>query len=87
VVQHALDQAGGFGPRQAKAAMDDVGEVRTRQSIRGVRVVSHPSDPEIGHDYLPPSRRAPRRFDYAFVTEFRPVGNSTIAGYSKLFNT
>jgi hypothetical protein len=32
-------------------------------------------------------RRAPRRFDYAFVTEFRTVGNSTIAGYSNFFNT
>jgi hypothetical protein len=55
----ALDKPGGLRPRQAEAAVDDVGQVRTRQSVCGVRLIGDPRDPEIGHDYLPPQRRAP----------------------------
>ena len=54
VVEHALDQPGRFGARQAEPAMDDVGEVRARQSVCGVRLVGDPRDPEIGHFILPP---------------------------------
>jgi hypothetical protein len=54
VVEHALDEAGGFRARQAEAAMNDVGEIRTRQSVRSVSILVEPRDPEIGHDILPP---------------------------------
>jgi hypothetical protein len=78
VVKYAFDYPSRFGTRQAKSAMNDVGEVRASQRSIGVRVVN-PRDPEIGHDILPPSNGQLRRFDYTFVTDFRPVGNSTIA--------
>src|SRR6476661_1154220 len=86
VVKHAFDHARRFRPRQAKPAMNDVGEVRPSQRSIGVRVVDT-RDPEIGHDILPPSNGVACRFDYTFVTEIRLVGNSTIAGYSNFFNT
>src|SRR6516165_1974597 len=57
--------------------MNNVGQVCTSQGICGVCVFSHARDAEIGHVFLPPLTACPRRFDYAFVTEFQPVGNST----------
>src|SRR5205814_4702866 len=77
VVQHALHQARRFGARQAEPAMHDVGEVRARQRDAVRRIFGDPRDPEIGHLILPPLTAFPRRFDYAFVTDFRTVGNST----------
>jgi hypothetical protein len=53
VVQHTLDNPGGFRPGQAEAAMDDVGKICTCQSICGVGVVSDPRDAKIGHHILP----------------------------------
>src|SRR5438105_6813266 len=57
--------------------MHDVGEVRARQRDAVRRIFGDPRDPEIGHLILPPLTAFPRRFDYAFVTDFRTVGNST----------
>jgi hypothetical protein len=68
VVQHALDDAGGFGARQAELAMDDVGQVGARQ-----RAVASASllmrDPAIRH-FSPPFESAPPpQFNYTYVTE------------------
>src|SRR5438105_2732930 len=56
--------------------MHDVGEVRARQRDAVRRIFGDPRDPEIGHLILPPLTAFPRRFDYAFVTDFRTVGTS-----------
>jgi hypothetical protein len=54
MVENALDNARRLSARQAKAAMNDVGQVRTSEGICGVCVFSHARDAEIGHVILPP---------------------------------
>jgi hypothetical protein len=44
VVKNALDHVRGFGTRKAEPPVHDVGEVRARQSVCGVRFVRHPRD-------------------------------------------
>jgi len=53
VVQDTLDDASGFRAREAEAAMNNVGEIRSGERAVGVHVVIDPRDPEIGHDILP----------------------------------
>src|SRR4051795_3690231 len=58
--------------------MDDVGQVGTSQRVCGVRLTGDPRDAKVGHHILPAwDGVPPRRLDYAFVTEFISVGNST----------
>src|ERR1043165_4017270 len=44
VEQHPLDHARGFRPGQAKAAMDDVGQIGTSECVCGVRFTRDPRD-------------------------------------------
>jgi hypothetical protein len=67
--------------------MNDIGQVRAGERAVGVHIVVDPRDPQIRHDILPEPAAAPAAFNYTVVTEFRSVGNSPFAGYSKFFNT
>jgi hypothetical protein len=87
-MKNTLDHARRFGAGETETPVHHVGEIRTSQGGVGIQfIVADPRDPEIRHDNLPSPRRAPRRFSFTFVTNYRPVGNSTIAEYSKFFNT
>jgi hypothetical protein len=87
VMKHALDEARGFGARQAELAMHNVGQIGARQSVAGFRLIGDPRDAEIGHKFSPAlfDETPDRRFTH--VTKTRRVGNSTIVGLCKFFNT
>ena len=61
VVQHALDDARGFGARQAELAMDDIGQVGARQRAVGVRFLVTRAIPRSAIHFSRPVDGAPRR--------------------------
>src|SRR4029453_5708402 len=85
VVKDSLDHIGRFRARQAKFAMDHVGEVGTGERASGFKFIVDARDPEVGHLFSPALGASPRRFDYTFVTEFRRVGNSTNRRNAEIF--
>src|SRR4029078_6408 len=65
------------GAHRADPTLAHIGAFRASQRRAAVSIVRDPSNPEIGHLNLPPPAGVFAPFQFAFVTEFRPVGNST----------
>src|SRR4029078_1220624 len=65
------------GAHRADPTLAHIGAFRASQRRAAVSIVRDPSNPEIGHLNLPPPAGVFAPVQFAFVTEFRPVGNST----------
>ena len=86
-MEHALDQAGALGARQAQAVMDNVGQIGAGQRAR-MKTVVRTRDTRIRHRNLRPQKiRLAPHSQVVTLPQTTPVYKLTFARFPNRFNS